>query len=411
MTPAFRRLWAAQSASDVGSYLSLVALPLVAVVQLDASPTQMGLLVGAGTAPLAFAWPLLGVLADRVDRGRMMVVSYLGRALLFGWIPVAAATGVLTIAQLAVVSFLANLFKVAFDVAHPSVVPAVVAPADLVAANSRLESTRSLAMVAGPAAAGLLVDAVRPTGVMAFEAVACLLAGLLVGTVRTPAPPPRRTGLARDLREGVTAVFGHPLLRAMAISTALLNAFFALRTPLFALFVVAELGFSASRLGLVLAAAGPGALIGSLAAPRVAARWGFGRTSTGAAFAAGAPVLAVPLVHGSGTGAMAVLMASAFAVGFGAQVYNVTLVAGRQAITPDHLLGRMTATFRWAAWAATPFAAAGGGLLAAVAGVRGAIAVAGLGLLLPGLCLLLAGLPASSELTAHGSLAAPDPAP
>jgi len=210
--------------------------------------------------------------------------------------------------------------------------------------------------------------------------------------MRPPAFVPQRSGLLRDMREGITAVFGHPLLRPMAISTGLMNAFLALRTPLFALFVVDELGFSAGRLGLILAASGPGALLGSLAAPRISARLGFGRTMTGAAFLGGAPVLLVPLAWDSSAGSLATLMVSALAVGFGAQVYNVTLIAGRQAIAPDHLLGRTTATFRWAAWAVTPFAAAGGGLLSTVVGVRGAIVVAGLGLLLPGVCLLMSGV-------------------
>jgi hypothetical protein len=102
----------------------------------------------------------------------------------------------------------------------------------------------------------------------------------------------------------------------------------------------------------------------------------------GAAFLAGAPVLLVPLVTGRSPGALAVLVGSALVVGFGVQVYNVTLMAGRQAVTPDHLLGRVTATFRWAAWAATPFAAAASGPLSNTVGVRAAIALAGAGLLL-----------------------------
>jgi predicted MFS family arabinose efflux permease len=403
VTPSFRRLWAAQSVSDLGAYASFVALPLVAVVQLDASATQMGLLVAAGTAPLAFAWPFFGVLADRVDRRRIMVAAHFGRCVLYAWIPVAAAAGILTMAQLAAVSFVANVLKVAFDVAYPSLVPALTGPDGLVAANSRLEATRSLAMVVGPAAGGLLVEAVRPSGVVAIDAACYLLAGLVVLTVRRPPPVGRPAGssVARDVRAGLAAVFGHPLLRPMAISAGLMNAFFALRTPLLALFLIEELGFGPVALGVVLAAAGPGALAGSLLAPRLARRYGFGPTMVGAALLGGAPVLLVPLVRGNGAGALAVLVGSALAVGAGVQVYNVTMMAGRQAITPDHLLGRVTATFRWAAWAATPFAAAGGGLLTQVVGLRAAIAVAGIGLLLPAWRLFAS--PVRGTATLHGS--------
>jgi predicted MFS family arabinose efflux permease len=390
MPPSFARLWTGQAVSDFGTYLSFVALPLIAVVELDASAAELGLLVGAGTAPLAFAWPIFGVLADRADRRRIMLVTYAGRVLLYAWIPLAALIGVLTVVQLVVAYFLVSFLKVGFDVAAPSLLPALVGPDHLVAANSRLEATRSLAMITGPALGGALAEAVRPSGTMAVAAVTYLAAAVLVATIRpaaigpsTAAPAPRRRGAVREMWDGVAAVSRHPVLRPMAVSAALLNAFYALRTPLVALYVVRDLGFAPAAFGLILGAAGPGALLGSLAAVRIAARLGFGRTVVGGAFLAGAPVLLVPLVTGRGAGSLGLLAGSALVVGFGMQVYNVTLIAGRQAITPDHLLGRVTASFRWAAWAVAPFAAAAGGPLSHVLGVRGALAVAGVGLLLP----------------------------
>jgi predicted MFS family arabinose efflux permease len=385
MPPPFARLWGAQSASDLGTYLSFVALPLVAVVELDASATELGILVGAGTAPLAFAWPLFGVLADRVDRRRIVIITCAGRAALYAWVPLAGLTGVLTVAHLVLAYFLASLLKVGFDVAAPAMLPAVVSRARLLAANSRLEATRSLAMVAGPALGGVLTEVIRPSGVIGLHAAACLAAALIVATVPRAASDtrPPRTGLVREMRDGLAAVRRHPLLRPMATSSALLNAFYALRTPLVTLYVLGDLGLPPAVLGVVLAAAGPGALLGTLAAAPVADRLGFGHTMIGAAFLAGAPVLLVPLVTGRSPGALAVLVGSALVVGFGVQVYNVTLMAGRQAVTPDHLLGRVTATFRWAAWAATPFAAAASGPLSNTVGVRAAIALAGAGLLLP----------------------------
>jgi predicted MFS family arabinose efflux permease len=390
MPPSFARLWTVQAVSDLGTYLSFVALPLIAVVELDASATELGLLVGAGTAPLAFAWPLFGVLADRADRRRIMVVTYAGRVLLYAWIPVAALTGVLTIAQLVVAYFLVSFLKVGFDVAAPSLLPALVGPDHLVVANSRLEATRSLAMIAGPALGGALAEVIRPSGTVALAAATYLAAALLTATIRPPAAAARarRNGVVREMWEGIAAVRRHPVLRPMAVSSALLNAFYALRTPLVALYVVRDLGFPPAAFGLILGAAGPGALLGSLAAARVAARLGFGRTMVAAAFLAGAPVLVVPLVTGRGAASLGLLAGSALVVGFGMQVYNVTLIAGRQAITPDHLLGRVTASFRWAAWAAAPLAATAGGPLSHMLGVRGAIAVAGIGLLLPAAGLL-----------------------
>ncbi|MGS2615916.1 MFS transporter [Micromonospora sp. LZ34] len=291
----FLRLWTAQSISDLGSYLSLVALPLVAIAQLDASATQMGLLVGAGMAPMAFAWPFFGVLVDRVDRRRVIVATYLGRALLYAWIPAAALLDVLTITQLIVVYFLANLLQVAFDVAYPTLVPSLVKAPDLLEANSKLEVTRSAAMIVGPAAAGLLVQILRPAGTVALDAASYALAGLLVLAIEPPlrgaarsAAPPRR-GVVGEMTEGITAVFGNALLRPMALSSGLMNAGYALRTALFVMFVVKQLGFTAGELGLILAAAGPGALLGALLARRAAQVLGFGRTMIVSAFLAGAP--------------------------------------------------------------------------------------------------------------------------
>ncbi|MEH1127818.1 MFS transporter [Micromonospora sp. CPCC 206061] len=404
MPSAFARLWTAQSASDLGTYVSFVALPLVAVVELDASATELGLLVGAGTAPLAFAWPLFGVLADRVDRRRMMAVTYAGRALLYTWVPLAAATGVLTMTQLVVAYFLATLLKVGFDVAAPALLPALVNRNGLLAANSRLEATRSLAMAAGPALGGALAGVIRPSAVIALDAAAYLTAAVLVVTIRPPGPVAPHTrapraGVLREMRDGIAAVRHHPLLRPMATSSALLNAFYALRTPLVTLYVVRDLGMPPAALGAILAAAGPGALLGSLTAAKVGARLGFGRTIVGAALLAGAPVLLVPLVTGRGPVSLAALAGSALVVGFGVQVYNVTLVAGRQAITPDHLLGRVTATFRWAAWAATPFAAAASGPLSDTVGVRTAIGIVGAALLLPALRLMASGVHHAGQIT------------
>ncbi|MGN9911142.1 MFS transporter [Phytohabitans sp. LJ34] len=420
MPPSFARLWIVQAVSDFGTYLTFVALPLIAVVELDASAGELGLLVGAGTAPLAFAWPLFGVLADRVDRRHIMLVTYAGRVLLHAWVPVAAVAGVLSMAQLVVAYFLVSFLKVGFDVAAPSLLPALVGPDHLVLANSRLEATRSLAMIIGPALGGALAEVIRPSGAVAVAATTYLAAALLVGTIpplRSAGGPPRavdealgrrggadrarRRGVAREMWEGVAAVWRHPVLRPMAVSSALLNAFYALRTPLVAVYVVRDLGFPPAAFGLVLGAAGPGALLGSLAAARVAARLGFGRTMVAAALLAGAPVLLVPLATGRGPGSLGLLAGSALLVGFGMQVYNVTLIAGRQAITPDHLIGRVTASFRWAAWAAAPLAAAAGGPLSGALGVRGAIAVAGAGLLLPAARLLASPVRRTAALSAR----------
>jgi MFS family permease len=399
----FVRLWAGQTISELGYHLSLVALPLVAVIQLDATATEMGLFVGVGMAPMAFAWPFFGVLADRVDRRRMLVATYTGRAVLLGSLPVAAILGVLSMPWLIVVYFLVSTLHVAFSVVSPSLLPSLVSGRDLVDANSKLEITRSGAMIVGPSIAGFLVEFLDAANTVAIDAVCYLVAAGLIVTLTVPtvsdvrsassakreepAQPRPASSVWRDIREGLSTVFGDRLLRPMAISSGIMNAFFYVRTPILALFVLEDLGFSAGSLGLILAAAGPGALVGSFVVRRVNDRFGLGTTVTWAAFFAGGPVLIVPLVPDNSLWSLGLLILSTFTVSAGVQTYSISLVSARQIMTPDHLLGRVNATFRWVAWAATPVTAVVSGLLAEAFGLRGAIAVAGAGLLLPGLFL------------------------
>jgi MFS family permease len=391
----FVRLWTGQTISELGYHLSLVALPLVAVIQLDATATEMGLFVGVGMAPMAFAWPFFGVLADRVDRRRMLVATYTGRAVLLGSLPVAALVGLLSMPWLIVVYFLVSTLHVAFSVVSPSLLPSLVSGRDLVDANSKLEVTRSGAMIVGPSVAGFLVEFLGAANTVAIDAVCYLVAAGLIVTLAMP----KRTEAAeiagarpassvwRDIREGLSTVFGDRLLRPMAISSGIMNGFFYVRTPILALFVLEDLGFSAGSLGLILAAAGPGALVGSFVVRRLNDRFGLGTTVTWAAFFAGGPVLIVPLVPDNSLWSLGLLVLSTFTVSAGVQTYSISLVSARQIMTPDHLLGRVNATFRWVAWAVTPVTAVVSGLLAEVFGLRGAIAVAGAGLLLPGLFL------------------------
>lgn len=387
---SFVRLWTGQTVAELGYHLSLVALPLVAVIQLDATPGDMGVFVGVGMAPFAFAWPFFGVLADRADRRKLLLATYLGRTLLLASLPVAALLGGLVMAHLIVVHFFVSLLHVAFSVVYPSVLPSLVPAGRMVEANGKLEMTRSGAMIIGPSVAGFLVELLSPANAVAVDAVCYLVAAGVIVTLAVPKGPRevaerKVTGSVwGDIREGLGTVFHDPLLRPMAISSGVMNAFFYVRTPLLALFVVEELGFTAGALGLILAAAGPGALLGSAVVRRVNDRFGLGSTVTAAAFVAGAPVLVVPLVPDNSPWSMALLAASTFAVSAGVQTYSISLVSARQIMTPDHLLGRVNATFRWVAWAATPFTAVLSGLLAEAFGLRGAIAVAGIGLLVPG---------------------------
>ncbi|MDX6243382.1 MAG: hypothetical protein QOE76_1105, partial [Frankiales bacterium] len=185
----FRLLWAGQGVSEFGSAITMVALPLAAVVTLNASPLQVGLLDAATTAAFLLVGLPAGALVDRRRRRPVLMRADLGRALLFGSIPVAAAFGVLTLAQLFVVALFGGLLRVFFDVAYQSYLPALVARDQLVQGNSTLMATEATAQVAGPGVGGALVGAIGAAATMTIDAVSYLVSFVSLALIRRPEPP------------------------------------------------------------------------------------------------------------------------------------------------------------------------------------------------------------------------------
>ncbi len=253
--PDFLRLWAAQTISFVGSQVTLVALPLTAVLSLQASPAEMGMLRAVELAPALLIGLVAGAWADRVRRRPILIAADIGRALLLGVVPLAAYLDILAIGQLYAVAFLVGILTVFFEVAHLSLLPALV-PADrLIEGNSKLEVSRSVAMVAGPGFAGLLVQLVTAPLAMAVDALSFLGSALFLLRIRTPEQVPaasgRRRSILADVTDGLRAVWGKPLLRAMALSLCVFNLFYSMVGAVYMLFVVRELHLTPSVLGLI----------------------------------------------------------------------------------------------------------------------------------------------------------------
>lgn len=379
---AFLRLWAADAVSQVGTAVTGLALPLTAIVWLGAGPAEMGLLGAARQAPYLLTSLLVGVWVDRLPRRRIMVATDLGRAALLAWMPVAAWLGALRIEQLYLVAFGIGLLAVFAEVAATSIVPSLVAREQIFDANGRMQATASVAQVGGPGLAGMLVQAIGAPIAILVDVVSFVLSALVVGSIRVEEPPrPRRAerpGFWREVREGLVGLLGIRVIRDMTISSALGNLGLQVMQAVLFLYMIRELGFEPTLVGLVLGVSGFASIAGAAFASRIGRRIGPGPAVVYGTLLFELGMLARPLAAPPAEVALVVLVVGQLVLGFGAQVYSVNQIGVRQQMTPDHLLGRVNASRRFIVFGIGPIGALIGGLLGEAIGLRPTLWVGGL---------------------------------
>jgi MFS family permease len=388
----FLKLWTSETVSQFGSQITLLALPLTAVVLLNASAFEMGLLRAAASAPFLLIGLLAGVWVDRHRRRPILLATNLGRALLLALIPLAALIGVVRIDLLYLVAFAAGTLTVFFDVAYVSFLPVLAHREHLVEGNSKLEMSRSFAQIAGPGAAGGLVQVIGAPFAIAVDAVSYVIAGLFVWRIRVEEPDiptDRRAGVRAQLMEGLQTIVGSPVLRSIAACTGTLNLFSGAVQAVFVLYLVRDLGIEPAMTGLLLMASGPGALIGALLASRIADRIGVGPTICGAAAVSIVPATLIALADGPRSAVLMILVVALFIQAFLGTLYNVTQVSLRQRMVPDHLQGRMNASMRFVVWGTLPLGSLAGGALGEAIGLRPVLIVDVLGVILAALAVTL----------------------
>ncbi|MFE4972428.1 MFS transporter [Kitasatospora sp. NPDC056651] len=395
----FRLLLTGAAAAQTGSQVTLVALPLVAVVVLDATPFQVGLLTAAETAAFLLVGLPAGAWLDRMRKLPVLVRADVVRCLAVGSIPPAAALGVLTMPQLYLVGLVTGVATVFFDVAHQSFLPAVLPREQLVAGNGALETVRSSAQIAGPGLGGGLVQLLGAPLAIVADACGYLASALLLVRIKVeeqrPEPDPGRS-LRTEIGEGVRFVLGHPLLRAIATATATSNLFSAVLTAVQTVFWVRVLDLSPGAIGVLLSVSAVGGLAGALCAGRIA-RWIGQARMIWLSTAVTAPFAVLWPLSGGGAGVVLFGLASGVVL-FGAVVYNVGQVSFRQGLCPPELLGRMNATMRFLVWGTLPIGALIGGAVADAAGPRAALWLCAAGFLLVPLPLVLSPLRRMREL-------------
>ncbi|WP_330308760.1 MULTISPECIES: MFS transporter [unclassified Streptomyces] len=380
----FRRFWAADSVSQTGAAVTLVALPLVAIGPLNATPFEAGLLVVFEYLAFLLIGLPAGAWVDRVRRRRVMIAGSLCRAALLGSVPVAYGLGVMTLPQLYVVAFGVSVSTVFFDVAHQSHLPQLVDDAQLVNANVRLEATRSIAQVGGPGAGGALVGALSAPVAIVVDAVGFICSALLLSRIRRAEARPEvrpDASLRTEIGEGLRFVFGNPLLRALTLTGAISNMCGTIGASMLLVLLNGQLGLSPFLCGLVFTAEAAGGLLGSLLTVRLAGRIGQGPAMCAAVISSGVLwMLALPMYQADWRFAVAVALQGLGWVCF--MTFKINSVAFRQRLCPKPLLGRMTATNRFVVWGSMPIGALIGSTLGQNVGVRQAMWVGVLGELL-----------------------------
>lgn len=365
----FGMLWSGQIVSEIGSQVTVLALPTLAIFSFHAGAAAVGLLVAAQRIPFPVIALGAGAIVDRVRKRNLMVVCNLARAAILVGIPVLTAVGALQLWHLFVAALAMGVFSVFFDLAYLAYVPMLVRPDQLLEANSRLEVTWSAGALAGPGLGGLLVQAVG-----AARAVLCDAASFVVSTasllaIRHREPRIESTGrrhMLREVGEGLTHVFGNPVLRAQLLCLTLAGVFaHAYEAPLF-VFAYGRLHLSPGLLGAVLASTGAGALLGSVVASRVIAMLGVGRTMAFTDAVSIGLFAAIPLaVFVPPAALLFPLFIVTGAIGTAGNIAQMTL---RQSLSPRRLQGRMSSVFRAFFWGAWPLGNLLGGLLAASIG-------------------------------------------
>jgi len=377
----FLKLWTGFTIAVVGSQITVLALPLTAILVLGAGPTDTGLLVAARMAPSLVVGLFIGAWVDRLPRKPILVAADLGSAIVIGSIPVAAALGVLSLAQLYVVAFFAGVFNVWTELARGAMVPALVGRAQLVAANSRLQGSSAVAQVAGPSAGGLLVQALTAPAAMLFDALGFLAsAGFLLSIRARETVRPREAGrsLRREIGEGLRWMRAHEIVFRCVVAIALANIEWFAVQAILVVYATRELALPPALLGVSLAAIGPLSFIGAMLAGPLTRRWGLGPVMIAALFLETLSRLLLPFAAGPPLQAAAVVMASQALLGLTVPLWTVSQISLQQAVTPERLLGRVNSATRFISFGVAPPSAFAAGVLADQIGMRPTLFASGL---------------------------------
>jgi len=385
--PQFLRLWTGQTISVFGDQVSMLAIPLAAVLTLHASALQMGLLTAARWLPHLLLSLHAGLWIDRRGhRRRTMIAADLGRAALLASIPAAWALGALTIAQLYAVALLAGACSVFFDLSWSTIFTSIVAKENYVDANSKLFQSRALSQVAGPSVGGFLVQLLRAPGAILVDAASFLGSAFFLARISVQEPPPEEHDSSLTQRQrlgaGLSFIFASPLFRASLGSFATINFFSLMFNALFVLYATRDLHVRPGVLGIVLGAGAVGGVLGAAVAPRLSRRLGVGPALMVGTILFPAPLILVPAAAGPRPLVLGMLFAAEFFSGLGVMILDVNGNSIGAALTPDRLRARVSGAHRVINYGVRPIGSLLAGGLGTWIGLRPTLWIASVGAML-----------------------------
>jgi MFS family permease len=388
----FRRYWSAHTISLFGDQISMLALPLVGVLALDASAAQMGYLTAAGWVPYLLFALHAGAWVDRRGKRRSaMIAADLGRALLLASVPLAYAADVLMLPQLYAVAFGVGSLSVVFNVADTSLFVSIVRRENYVQANSLLNGSRAFSYVAAPSMGGVLVQALTAPVTLLLDAVSYLGSALLLRSISPVEVPSDPDG--GGILTGIRYIAGSSVVRSSLLATATVNFFNFVFWALFVLYVTRELGVSPGTLGLVLGAGAAGGVLGSLVTAPLARRIGIGPAFVVGCIVFPAPLVLVPLAGGSDLVVLALLFLAEFGSGLGVMILDISAGSIFAAVIPHRLRSRVSGAYTFANYGVRVVGSLVGGALGSTIGLRPTLWIATVGALIGVLFLIPSPVP------------------
>ena len=373
--PGFLKLWIGQSVSVIGSQISGLAFPVLAVTYLHANEFEMGLLNAADTSAFLIFGLLAGALVDRWVKRKVMLVADLVRMFAVAIIPVLWMLGVLNIYHLIVIGAILSIATVFFDVSYQSYIPILLPKEYIGIGNARLETSSQISGIAGPGIVGALLNIFKAPVILIFDAVSFFISALSLWFIKDreqPKPKEDRKPLKTEIAEGLKFVWNQKLIRAISFTTSTSNLFGTVVGTMFALYLLSpkNLNLSVTSFGILMSIGSIGGLIGATATPRLIKLVGEGPLVVWSALLSGAVQFLIPLAwYIPHDWALVPLAGQAFFTSFFALTYNITQVTARQRLCPEHLLGRMNASIRFMVWGSMPIGALISGVLGTVFGV------------------------------------------
>jgi MFS family permease len=383
----FLLLWGGQTISDMGSAVTTLALPLLAVTVLKASTFQVSLIIFLTYLAYLLITLPAGVLVDQVRKHGLMMWCDIARVVLVGSVPIVAILWHVTLWQIYLVALFGGALSVFFDVAYQSYVPALVQGEQLVDANGKLGTTNSFAGLLGPSIGGALVGLIGAAKAVAIDAASFAISALSLALIRTPEPKPERRAehvtFRAAMHEGLSFVVKHPILRRIVACTSTANLFGSSFQAIEIVYLVRVLHAKPVIVGVLFSLGAIGGIIGGLTAGWFATKFGSARIIW-ASILIPAPLLVLIPLATPGWGTL-LFAAGNVVLSFSGLLYNSAQVSYRQRICPPELLGRMNASVRWIVWGTLPLGSLLGGALGTWIGIRPTLWIGVVGSALAGL--------------------------